>query len=359
MGENDMVELKVDIIGAGRFSHTLAHYIRDLDEMTIGSVHSRSFDAARQFAAKYGAVPYERLEVMLRESDSQAVLIITPHDTHRNIAIAAAEAGRHIFCEKAMARTVEECHDMIEAADRNNVKLMVAHKRRLRPQYAYIKQVLDTQELGQPMVGNVLGFHWPLYHGKPRWWEHLEKVGGLLHKTGVHDIDNLRFFFGEVDSVYAAEGPKKNAETDYADSLSILLHFESGMIVSMEICPYFPLLSYHRAFSYQFACERGGLRYDPARLTVEHQVGEEPRTVRTFDDFGYDIAFPAELRSFTAWVLHDEPPLLTAEDGLRAVEIMQAAYISAAEGKLVRLPLDRFERRPWNLGREKGAAEPL
>jgi len=122
------------------------------------------------------------------------------------------------------------------------------------------------------------------------------------------------------------------------------------VVVTLEVCPFFPLSSYFRAFSYHFVCERGGIWYDAARLTVEHRVGEGATVVKTFDDFGYDVAFPAELGSFAAWVLHDTPPVLTAEDGLRCVEIMQAAYISAAQGREVHLPLDRDERGPWNLG---------
>ncbi len=110
------------------------------------------------------------------------------------------------------------------------------------------------------------------------------------------------------------------------------------------------MFGYRRAFSYQIVGERGGIWYDPTRMTVEWQVGDGPRTVRTFDEWGFDVAFATELRSFARWVLHDERPILTGEDGLRCVEIMQAAYLSVARGNEVRLPLDRTDTGPWGLG---------
>jgi predicted dehydrogenase len=85
-------------------------------------------------------------------------------------------------------------------------------------------------------------------------------------------------------------------------------------------------------------------------MTVEYQIGDGPRSVTTFDEWGFDVAYAAELRSFARWVLHDEPPILTGVDGLRCVEIMQAAYLAAAVGRELPLPLDRSETGPWGLG---------
>ncbi len=161
----------------------------------------------------------------------------------------------------------------------------------------------------------------------------------------------MRFLLGEVAAVFAVEGPKLHDNTDNADSLAVVLRFASGATGSLQVSPYFPMFSYRRSFSYQVVGEKGGVWYDPTRQTVEYQVGEGPRTVQTFDEWGFDVAYATELRSFANWVLHDEPPVLTGEDGLRCVEIMQAAYISVATCQEVRLPLGRTETGPWGLGR--------
>jgi phthalate 4,5-cis-dihydrodiol dehydrogenase len=346
-----MQPLLVDLIGCGSFGSEMATFIADLPEMSLRGVYDEDGDRASALAAKVGAEAFPRLDELLRSSGAAAVVIATPHDTHRNLAVAAARAGRHVFCEKAMARTVAECFDMIEAAAQSGVKLMVGHKRRLRPSYAYMGEILRSGVVGRPIAANVLGFHWRVWNRQTHWWARRSAVGGLLHWAGVHDVDTLRFLLGEVAAVYAVEGPKLLDHTDYADSLTVTMRFRSGAVASLQVSPYFPMFAYRRAFSYQIVCDRGGIWYDPTRMTVEHQVGDGPRTVKTFDEWGFDVAFAAELRSFARWVLVDEPPLLTGEDGLRCVEIMQAAYLSAAEHREISLPLARSETGPWNLGR--------
>jgi predicted dehydrogenase len=236
---------------------------------------------------------------------------------------------------------------MIEAADRHGVKLMVGHKRRLRPAYAYMGEVLRSGVIGQPIAANVLGFHWRVWDREIHWMARRSAVGGLLHWAGVHDVDTMRFLLGEVSSVFAVEGPKLLDNTDYADSLLVTLCFTNVAVGSLQVSPYFPMFAYRRAFSYQIVGDKGGIWYDPTRMTVEHQVGDGPRTVKTFDEWGFEIAYAAELRSFARWVLLDEPPVLTGVDGLRCVEIMQAAYLSAAERREISLPLSRSETGPW------------
>src|SRR5439155_18790057 len=114
--------------------------------------------------------------------------------------VAAAEAGRHVFCEKAMAVNVAECREMIASARAHGVKLMVGHKRRLRPAFATMGQILRSGLLGRVQTLAVTGFHWRLVEG---WWARRAAVGGLLFWAGVHDVDTLRYLCGEVASVYA------------------------------------------------------------------------------------------------------------------------------------------------------------
>jgi predicted dehydrogenase len=350
--------LSIDLIGCGSFGGELATIIAGLPELSLRGLYDTRPEAARALAHRLGVRACPSLDALLDGSGARAVLIVTPHHTHRDIAVAAARAGRHIFCEKAMARTVAECHAMLEAADRHGVKLMVGHKRRLRPAYALIGEVLRSGILGRPIAATVTGFHWRRWDRRTDWCARRAEVGGLLHWAGVHDVDTLRFLLGEVAAVFAVEGPKLHDNTDYADSLAVTLRFASGAVGSLQVSPYFPMFGYRRAFSYQIVGEHGGVWYDPVRMTVEYQVGDSPRTVTTFDDWGFDVAYAAELRSFARWALADEPPLLTGEDGLRCVEIMQAAYLSAASGREIRLPLDRAETGPWGLGSPEEETAP-
>jgi predicted dehydrogenase len=108
----------------------------------------------------------------------------------------------------------------------------------------------------------------------------------------------------------------------------------------------FNMATYRTAFGYDIVCENGGMAYDPRQIAVHHQLYGQPMETTFFEGYGHDIAFVREWSSFAGWVLRDEAPVLTGEDGLRCVEIIQAAYISAVEGGPVGLPLDRDDRRP-------------
>ena len=172
-------------------------------------------------------------------------------------------------------------------------------------------------------------------------WKRRAGVGGLFHASGVHDVDTLRFYFGEVDTVYAVAAPKFDTDTDYEDAMALTLKFRSGAIASLGVTCRYPLLGFPHAFEHQIVCERGGIRYDPQTLTVFWQkVGGEPQSIR-FPDAGYDVAYEAELNSFVEWVREGTLPIVTAEDGLRCVEVMQAAYLSAERGEPITLPLRR------------------
>ena len=122
---------------------------------------------AQQLGGKLGVPAFASFEKCLGESQATAVALFTPNHLHSTMAAEAARAGKHVFCEKPMAITVEECHDMIEAADAGNVKLMVGHKRRLRPQYVKMAELVQSGRFGRILAVNVNGFYGRQWHG---WW---------------------------------------------------------------------------------------------------------------------------------------------------------------------------------------------
>ncbi|MBM4436383.1 MAG: Gfo/Idh/MocA family oxidoreductase [Actinobacteria bacterium] len=338
--------VRVGLIGAGSMGAYTADIIARLPALEVAGVADVNQPAARALGEKLGVPWWTDHRELLARCACDAVGISTPHDTHHAISLDAAGAGRHIFCEKAMAIHVAECHAMIAAARAAGVKLMVGHKRRFRPAYAELKRLLDRGEFGRPMALNVQGFFGRKLSG---WWARRTACGGLLHWAGVHDVDTIRYLLGEVREVYALDGPKLFPnDTDYQDALAFTLKFANGAVGSFQVSTYYPLASYRTAFAYQIVCEHGGLAYDPRQVAVHAQKYGQPMTTTFFEGYGHDVAFDKEWSNFAAWVLHDEPPILTGEDGLRCVEILQAAYLSVALGQPVKLPLAATERRPWS-----------
>jgi len=338
--------VRIGLIGAGNFGGEVAKIVARRPELELVGVADVNADAARNRGDMYGTPSWGDHGDLLAECDCDAVAVATPHNTHRDIVVDAAAAGRHIFCEKTMAITVAECHDMIEAADRHGVKLMIGHKRRFRGAHAEIKRLLDSGEFGQPLSINVHGYFGRRIHG---FWSRRAANGGLLYWAGTHDVDTIRHYLGEVDTVSAMTGPKLFPDvTDYDDAIAVNLRFRNGAVGSIQVTTAFPMATYRTSFSYQIACEHGGIAYDPRQVAVHSATHDGPMQTTFFEGYGFEEAFDTEWDSFAAWVLRDEPPVLTGEDGLRAVEIMQAAYMSVDEGGTpISLPLDRNERRPF------------
>ena len=340
--------LRLGLIGAGGFGTYTTELLDRQPEIELVGVADVVPELAERLGVARGVPHWSSHQALLEECDCDAVAVVTTHATHRDIVVAAAQAGRHVFCEKTMAITVADCYEMQEAADAHGIKLMVGHKRRFRPAATALKHALADEGLGRPLAVNVRGFFGRRITG---FWSRRDDCGGLLYWAGVHDVDTLRYLFGEVDSVYAVIGPKVHPEvSDQEDAISVALTFANGMVGSLQVSTYFPMANYHTAFGFDIVCEHGGIAYDPQRLTItsqrEDQDVEEVQLAHNEADEAYDH----EWSSFAGWVLRDEAPVLTGEDGLRCVEILQAAYLSAQLGARVNLPLARDERRPFDEG---------
>ena len=345
MTETDGRRVRVGLIGAGSMGVEIAQILRRNPALELAGVADVDARAASALADAYSAPSWNSHRELLESCDCDAVAVSTPHNTHRDIVVEAAAAGRHIFCEKTMAINVAECHEMIAATKAAGVKLMIGHKRRFRPAYQEIKRLLDGGDFGRPLAINVAGYFGRHIDG---WWASKRACGGLLHWAGVHDVDTIRYLLGEVSLVSAVEGPKVRPElTDYADAINVAFKFRSGAAGSLQVSTFYPMATYRTSFSFQIVCENGGIAYDPRQVAVQHQLEGEPMQTTFFEGYGHDVAFDREWSNFAAWVARDEEPLLTGEDGLRCVEILQAAYISAEQSQVVKLPLDPSDRRPW------------
>ena len=343
-----MDKLTIAIVGCGSFGTHLAELIGTLPQFQIVGLCDPETSRLEALARSLEVQGSCSLRECLAESEAQAVLLTAPNHLHHSLALEAARAGKHIFCEKPMALNVEDCHDMIEAADEAGIKLMVGHKRRLRPQYQKMAEVVRSGRLGRVLAVNINGFYHRDWWG---WWLNREQGGGLLHASGVHDIDFLRYICGEAGSVFARSPVKTDQRSDFEDAISLMIHFESGVVGTLQVCPFSGVRSFREAFGVHIVLERGGVLYNPSDLSVSIQGWEGQGERFEFDnEAGFREAYSAELTSFAAWVTEGQEPILTGWDGLRCVEIMEAAYLSARCGREVQLPLPRRKAPSLILG---------
>ena len=231
--------LKVGLVGTGGISRRhLPAYQQFPDQVQLTAACDIVEDAVAEFGKRNQVdAIYTDFEKMLREADIDAVDICTAHNAHAPLAIAAAEAGKHAITEKPMAISLDECRQMIEAADKAGVTLMVAQHLRSTLEARAVKRMLDDGTLGEIQAVKT---HAIQGGGRPRpraqgisHWGRDKAVagGGILMMVSVHHIDLLRYYAGDVKRVTGiCQSIQPHMLNGAEDMASATLEFESGAI---------------------------------------------------------------------------------------------------------------------------------
>jgi predicted dehydrogenase len=335
-----MAELGIGLAGCGRWGQRLAKTIGQLEGGRIVAVQDWNLAAAQAVGAALNTPVHATYQELIADPAVEALLVVTPHALHEEVTVAAAQAGKHVFCEKPLAVDLAASYRMIDATEQHGVKLMCGQVTRLYPIYQRVAEIAHSGRLGRLAAMNVLNL---VHIDRVSWWAKSAMMGALLHSPGVHLIDFLLHVCGSAVSVYAVEsGVRVQPGVDYQDSLFLLIEFAGGVIGGLEcsVSCLTPSSQGHLIGSL------GSLSYDPqaSRIDFASWRGEQERIeIGPGDNEArMEIGIRAELQSFIDWVTRDAAPLLTAWDGLRAVAIIEAAYQSIA----CKQPIALSELRP-------------
>ena len=197
--------LRVGLVGAGGIARVhMTPYLTHPDRVHLAAVCDMVEPLARDYAKDAGVeVVYTDLDDMLRNADIEAVDICTNHAAHAPITIAAAQAGKHVLVEKAMANTLQACRDMNEAADKAGVKLMIAHHLRHSREATAVKRFIDGGNLGEIQAVRTHVTMGGGGGGPKTWSRDFNMGGGVLMLNSIHHIDLLRYYIGNVTRVMA------------------------------------------------------------------------------------------------------------------------------------------------------------
>jgi predicted dehydrogenase len=334
-------KLRVAMFGTGDFGPVFTKYVNEFAELV--AVCDPNPQGLARFAQVSGLnLPgFDHYEKLLAETDIDAAVITSTNHTHKDIAVAAARAGKHVFCEKAMANTVPECWEMVRACEQAGVRLMVGHKRRLRPPWTRMIELRET--LGPALAISACAYYDARPYNHQGWWTRRAQCGGTLPVIGVHTIDWMRAMCGDVATVRAVAGPRVDPRYDFPDTLHVSLQFRSGAVASLNVSMVYPLLKFRESGGPMVICRNGGMRFVPflqhLDLYWQHRDDAQPHFER-FDDLGFDHAYRREFGDFVRWIREGTEPCLTWREGLRCVEVMEAAHRSADEnGAVIPLPL--------------------
>jgi predicted dehydrogenase len=227
------------LIGAGDIvQKRVAAALRDVAGSEIVAVCRAQRDLAEAFAASVGARRwYGDWRVLLEDREIDGVYIATPVHLHAEQTIAAAEAGKHVLCEKPMALSAAECEPMLAACRANRVKLGVAYYRRFYPAVVRAKQILSSGEIGRPVLAQINAFErFNPAPDHPRHWfvEAARAGGGPMMDFGCHRLEVLMNLFGPVSDVKGITAQVAfNREVE--DTAIATMRFASGPCATVTV----------------------------------------------------------------------------------------------------------------------------
>jgi predicted dehydrogenase len=331
----------VGVIGCGGMGRSHAGYFAALPDAQIVACADPNVQAAQGLAARHGAQAYAEAQQLLDDPRVNVVAICTPTPFHAELIEVSARRGKHIFCEKPIARTLADAHRAIEAASSAGVRLMVGHVLRFFPEYAEAKRLLDQGVVGRPAVARTTR-----NSGYPRtaageWFADPEMSGGVMVDMVIHDLDFLLWCFGAAERVYCKALTYRGLEfTDYALAT---VRFASGVIAHVEGSWAHPPGTFFTKL--EIAGDRGLLEYDSQAASPlqvwKKAVGDEkaPGVVVPESPLA-ESPYQLEVREFMDSVRTGRQPSVTPQDAYNALELALAALESSRRGQAVTLPLE-------------------
>jgi predicted dehydrogenase len=321
IGAGDIGRLRAAAIGAAR-AHRLT-VVSDVDGQR-----------AAQVASPHGAAHLDDWRSVLERDDVDAVIISTPPALHAEMCMRALEAGKHVLCEKPLARTPEECRIMVNAAAAAERVLATGFNYRFYPSFMLAREYLASGAIGDLSHIRSYGGYSATGHNQP--WVHDAEVvgGGALHDIGIHLIDLTRSFLGDVSAVVRFDSGSVWNYPGCEDNGFLMMRSPKGVVATLHA-------SWTEWGRYQFLIElvgtRGTIRVScfPMRLELLHSAATGGRVRRRVHRFpgvmlGEHLrsyrwvvtrSFIAEFDAFAALVRGDASLIANGTDGLRALEI--------------------------------------
>ncbi len=333
-----MKQLNIGIIGAGRIGkvhmQSITYNVPTAKVLGITDVFK---DGLQDLADKYGIEKvYDDYKEMLADKDIDAVLVCSSTDTHADISIEAAKAGKHVFCEKPVDLTPEKVQAVIDAVAEAGVKLQVGFNRRFDHNFAQVRNLINEGK-----VGNLELIKITSRDPEPPPAEYAAVSGGMFLDMTIHDFDMARFLAGsDVTEVYASATCLVDpaiGEAGDVDTAIINLKFENGALGVIDN-------SRRAAYGYDQRIEVFGTlgaamaaNDTPTNVTIMNSDGVTTDKPLYFFLERYMQSFRDEMVQFVDAVLNDKPTPTTGLDGLNSILVALAAKKSVKEARLVKI----------------------
>ncbi|WP_193065490.1 Gfo/Idh/MocA family protein [Oceanobacillus oncorhynchi] len=379
--------VRIGMIGYQFMGKAHSHAYRDLPfyfdnplEPEMKVISGRNEDAVKAAQQKFGWESYELdWRNVIERDDIDVIDIVTPNHTHAEIAIAAAESGKHIITEKPLALTVEEAERMLAAVQKNNVKHMISHNYRFVPAVQLAKKLIDEGKIGQ--IYHYRGHYLQDFIIDPDFplvWRLKKEVSGsgALGDIGAHNLDLARYLVGEFDEVVAtmetfikerplgemtsglsAKGDRsKMGEVTVDDAVSILARFDNGALGIIEATRF--ANGNKNKNKFEINGSKGAIRWDMENMNnlevyySDDEAGEQGfRLINVTEEIhpytgnywpaghiiGYEHTFIHLMDEFFRGIAEDYQPSPNFEDGVINQKLLEAIEQSAKDRCWVKL----------------------
>ncbi|WP_169306647.1 Gfo/Idh/MocA family protein [Cohnella pontilimi] len=321
--------LKVGLVGAGGMGAVHAAALAGMRGAKLVGVVDAREEAARRLVEQAGVAHYTSLDELVSAENPNLIDICLPTDLHKEYAVRAAELGKHVFCEKPMARSSEEAQAMVEACRKAGVKLMIGHVLRFSPEYRTAKQMVEDGRLGR--VGTVRMIREGAAPGWSAWFGDNKRSGGVLLDLAIHDMDWLRWTFGEAERVYAKlAGTEQGLPGEHA---VVSIRMKSGVIA--HITGSWAQPDGFRTFL-ELAGTGGVAKFDSAdTYSIKTTLRGEERLTHQLESPLEPDGYFHELQHFIDCIASGTEPSVNGEDAAQSLELALAAIRSAETGQVV------------------------
>lgn len=339
-------KIRYAVVGLGHIAQVavLPAFKNAAGNSVIGALVSDDPEKLEKVGRKYGVknlYSYRQYEQCLKSGEIDAVYVALPNHLHPDYTIRAANAGIHVLCEKPMALTSRECERMIRAADRNNVRLMIAYRLHFEQANLEAIELVMKGAIGEPRLLSSL-FTMNVKEGDIR----LQKKigGGTLHDIGVYCINAARYLFRsepiEVLAAVASNGQRRFSEVE--EMISATLRFPGDRLATFS-CSF----GSADVADFRIVGTKGDLRLDPAyeyaeklerTLTVDGK--KQRKTYAKHDQFAPELIY------FSDCIIKRRNPEPSGTEGLADVRVVEALYKSARSRRPIRLPPLEKRQRP-------------
>ncbi len=314
-----MRKLGVAVIGTGQWGKNHARVYKELSSTQLVAVCDVNVERAKAMAAQYGVKAYSDSTQMLKDKQIEAVNVCTWSTILAKEAKKALNAGKHVLVEKPMATTSQQAQKLVQTAKENGLHLTVGFLMRFIPGLQLIRQSVEEKKIGDLVCVTAKRVsQWP------------ERIGdvGVVKDTAIHDIDVMRFISKQDPvSVYAKMGSMRIKKfEDYAQIMLTYRNGESAFIESNWLTPY-------KTRMLTATGSEGIMRLD--YITQDLWIEQKTETLQPRLPFQEPLK--AELQHFVDCIVEKKKPIVTGEDGVKALEIATAAIQSSTKNRAIQL----------------------